>query len=156
MARLDAGTVKVAGLGELRKELKRLDEPSILNELKDANYEVAELVRKEAVTRASSKMEQRAAESLKSARQAARAQLSGGGAKVPYFGGAEFGAMRNQPRTGPSGRVFQGYNQFQPWRGNDSGAGYFLYPAIRDLTEPIVNIYGDWLEKITKKAFPDE
>ena len=156
MARLDADTVKVAGLSELRKELKRLDEATLIDELKDANYEVAELVRKEAVGRASTKMEQRAADSLKSARQAARAQLSGGGAKVPYFGGAEFGAMRNQTRTGPSGRTYQGYNQFQEWRGNGSDAGYFLYPAIRDLSEPIVNIYGDYLEQITKKAFPDE
>jgi hypothetical protein len=158
--RLGANTVKVAGLGELRKELKRLDEPTILDELKDANFEVAELVRREALDRASSRMEIRAAESLKSARQAQRAQLTGGGAKTPFFGGAEFGSDRGKSRI-IAGKTMQSHNrvgwrQFQEWRGNQSDAGYFLYPAIRDLTEPIVNIYGDWLEQITKKAFPDE
>jgi hypothetical protein len=88
-------------------------------------------------------------------RQAARAQVTGGGANAPYFGGAEFGSQRGQRRTGPSGRRFLGHNQFDPWRGNGSSAGYFLYPAIRDNTERIIELYGDEMDRITKKAFPD-
>jgi hypothetical protein len=45
--------------------------------------------------------------------------------------GAEFGADR--------------YTQFLPWRGNKEGAGYFLWPAIRDLGPVIRREYSDAL-----------
>lgn len=43
------------------------------------------------------------------------------GERYPMALGAEFGGQR-RPTT----------QQFQPWRGSGSGAGYFVYPAIRD------------------------
>lgn len=156
MSRLDAGTVKVVGLDEFRKELRKLDDAGIIDGLKDANYEVARIVVAGAQGRASTPMQRGAAASLKPSRQAARAQVTGGGARVPYFGGAEFGAQQNQLRLGPSGRTYRGLNQFSAWRGSDMSAGYFLYPAIRDLTDRIVEIYGDAIEQLTKQAFPDQ
>ena len=154
MGRLKSGTVAVEGLDEFRKALKKLDGDQATEALKDANFRVAELVTREAQGRASTRMEQAAAASLRPSRQAARAQVTGGGASVPFFGGAEFGAGRNQLRNTRRG-VMRGWNQFKPWRGNGSGAGYFLYPAIRDATDNVVEIYGTEIDKIMREAFPD-
>jgi len=152
--RIKSKTVTVEGLDEFRRELRKLDEKGLIDELKDANYDVAKLVVGRAQQNASSRMERSAAASMRPSRQAARAQVTGGGADVPFFGGAEFGAMRNQRRQTPRGTV-TGWNQFQPWRGSGSGAGYFLYPAIRESTDDIVEMYGEAIEKITARAFPD-
>lgn len=60
-----------------------------------------------------------------------------------------------KPRRGPNqtiGNVIWGaefgsgrYAQFQPWRGSGTGAGYFLWPAVRDDHEYIGDEYGDAL-----------
>ncbi len=66
-------------------------------------------------------------------------------------------AQRNQ-RTGErirvTGRVV-GWNQFRPWRGNGANAGYFIFPDIRAHEPEIVETYGDAIDKLTKRAFPD-
>lgn len=151
---LSGESIKVVGLKEFLKELKALDEPGLLQALKDVNYEVAQLVVSEAQGTASGRMESAAAASLKPGRQAAKAVVSGGGAGTPFFGGAEFGANRNQLRRSGT-RTVRGWNQFQPWRGSGSGAGYFLYPAIRATREQVIDMYGDAVEKLAKQAFPD-
>jgi hypothetical protein len=142
MSRKKAGVLAVDGLDELRRELRKLDNAGLTEELKDANKAVADLVVQRAKAKASTRMERRAAESLRSSRQAARAQVVGGSAKVPFFGGAEFGSLR--------------FNQFRPWTGSNSQSGYFLYPAIRESTDDIVDMYGIEIEKISAKAFPDK
>lgn len=142
MTRKKAGVVAVDGLDDLRRELRKLNEAGLIDELKDANKAVADLVVTRAQGKTSTRMERRAAGSLRSSRQAARAQVVGGSAKVPFFGGAEFGALR--------------YRQFRPWTGSNSQSGYFLYPAIRESTDDIVELYGDEIEKISSKAFPDK
>lgn len=141
MARLAGASVKVAGLDELRRELKKLDDKGLTERLKDANYAVASTVVERAKSMVSTRMQASAAQSLKAARQAARAQVSGGGASKPFFGGAEFGSIR--------------YRQFEPWRGSGTGAGYFLYPAIRASIDDILETYGDAIEKLAAEAFPD-
>ena len=71
--------------------------------------------------------------------------------------GAEFGSGRNKLRMLPNeGGDRLGWNQFKPWRGSGQGAGYFLYPAIRDTTPEIVDMYGDAVEQIARKAFPEQ
>lgn len=135
-------SVKVVGLSDLRRELKKLDDSDEFNaELKEVNFEIADTVVGRAKVFASTKLQRRAAQSLKAGRGASRATISGGGAQTPFFGGAEFGSIQ--------------YTQFEPWRGNDRSAGYFLYPTIRNSTDEIVEMYGDALEKITARAFPD-
>lgn len=137
-----AGVVAVAGLDDLRRELRKLDDAGLTDDLKDANKRVADMVVSRAQTNASTPMERRAASSLRSARQAARAVVRGGSAKVPFFGGAEFGSLR--------------FTQFRPWTGSNSQSGYFLYPAIRESTDDIVDMYNDEIMKISAKAFPDK
>jgi hypothetical protein len=51
--------------------------------------------------------------------------------------------------------VVLGWNQFQPWRGNDRGAGYFLYPTIRANVSEIIEMYGDEMERLLADVFPD-
>lgn len=148
-------SVRVAGLDGFREELRKLDDAGLIEELKEANADVAELVVRAARSRASTRMEQRAASTLKARRAQRAAEVSFGGAQAPFAAGAEFGAGQNIVRRSVSGRSFRGYNQFRAWRGNDTGAGYFLYPSIRAETEKIVEMYGDAIEKITTRAFPD-
>ena len=149
-------TVRVEGLDELRRELRRLDDKGLSDRLKDANHKVATIVVRRAQQRAAAlgRMQRRAAETLRPARQAARAVVTLGRASVPFALGAEFGAGQNI-RTAGRNRGRLGLNQFSPWRGNGRNAGYFLWPGIRDAGPEIVETYGDELERITRPAFPD-
>ena len=135
--------VKVEGLDQLRKELKKLDDKGLTDELKDANYDVANYVVQMARARAQgvSKQAARASESLRASRTAARAQVLLGSGRIRFAFGAEFGSTR--------------FKQFPGCRGAGSDAGYFLYPTIRDEIPDIVETYGDAIERITRKAFPD-
>jgi hypothetical protein len=138
----DAVSVKVDGLTDFRKELKKLeDEGQFLSDLKEANFEVASMVVDRARAFASTRQQRKAAESLKAGRGAARATISGGGARYPFFAGAEFGSIQ--------------FTQFPEWRGSSYDAGHFLYPTIRQSSDDIVELYGDAIEKITGRAFPD-
>ena len=149
---MKSGTVAVRGLDEFRRELKKLA-GGATDMLKDANYKVASLVVTGAQSRADTPMRRVAMSTLRASRSASRAQVTGGSG-IEFFGGAEFGAGRNKPRNTRRGTV-RGWNQFSPWRGSGSGAGYALYPFIRSATDEIVDIYGDEMEKISRAAFPD-
>ena len=180
MARLSsADTVRVKGLDELRRELRKLDDKGLTAELKQANFDAAKLVVEGAQGKASNKMERSAASTLTASRAAARAAVNFGGPRAPYAMGAEFGAARNVLRKIPprqvkgkttrdsSGRfvageiksvgsmTMLGWNQFKAHRGSGANAGYFLWPAVRDKTPQIVETYGDAVERIASKAFPN-
>lgn len=151
-----ADTVRVEGLDELRRELRRLDDAGLSDRLKDANQKAAEVVVRRARQRAAAlgRMQQKAADTLRPARQAARAVVTLGRASVPFALGAEFGAGQDIVTAGRN-RGRRGLNQFEPWRGRSRDAGYFLWPGIRDSTAEIVDAYGDEIERITSDAFPD-
>lgn len=149
---LDGESIKIRGLSELRRELAKLDDKTIIDELKDVHYNIAQLGVNAAQAQASSRMEQSAAQSLKPGRQAARAVISFGG---PAFAmGAEFGAGQNVPRTA-GGRRVRGWNQFKPWRGSGEGAGYFLFPGLRSRRDEFVEMEADGMIKVLRHAFPD-
>jgi hypothetical protein len=148
------GHVTVRGLKDLQRELRRLDK-DLPRELGDANQDVARYVVRRATDRARrlGAMQAKAAESLTAARQQRIAAVRFGGARHPEAMGAEFGADRNVPRSTSRG-VVQGWNQFRPWRGSDTRAGYFLFPTIRDDTPQIIELYGELIDRLTRKAFP--
>jgi hypothetical protein len=154
MPTIKGAGVRVEGLDAFRRELRKLGDKGLVDDLKDANFEVASRVVLWAQARTSTRMEQAAAKTLRPSRNQRAAQVTLGGPKAPFAAGAEFGAIRNIPRRTLRGEV-RGWNQFREWRGNGRGAGYFLYPAIRDNTDEIVDTYGDAIEKIAAKAFPD-
>ena len=148
--------IEVTGAREFRRELKKLDHPALTNDLKDVNFRVAEHVRVAAVAKASGqgRMVERAAGTLRASRVATRAALMLGNKATPFAAGAEFGAAQNKLRSTARGPRL-GWNQFEPWRGAGRSAGYFVYPAIRQETTQIVEMYGDEIQRLANKAFPD-
>lgn len=119
MARRRAdGALNVEGLTELSKALRAIDKDTG-KKLRVANKEVASFVADDArsAAQALGGVAAHVAASIKPAAGAGFAGVAGGGAAHPAFGGAEFGSDK--------------YKQFQPWRGNGEGAGYFVYPTIR-------------------------
>lgn len=97
---IKGGSIEVDGLRPFVRELKALDEPALLDELRDANHEVAEFVKARATARARAMggLEARAAATLTARRGQRAAEVSFGGAKFPAAAGSEFGAYRNRLR----------------------------------------------------------
>lgn len=56
-------------------------------------------------------------------------------AAAPNVGGIVFGAHHGRARIGPSGRTFQGYNQFPQWRGEP----YHIWPEVDAMREQIAD-----------------
>lgn len=137
--RIKTGAIQVEGLDELVRAFKKV-EGNLGAELRDTNKKVAEGVADKARGNAASLggVAAHVAPSLKASAGARSAGVAGGGAAFPMFGGAEFGSLR--------------YPQFQPWRGNGSDAGYFLYPAIRDEAPHIEDEYRKALDALIRKA----
>jgi len=135
--------VRMEGFDEARRALKRMEDVDRSREYKAASKEIAELIVREARGNASTRMERRAAQTLQPVALEAGAAVRLGKGFPPALG-AEFGADRNQRRLGrPHGTVapVTGWNQFKPWKGSDTGAGYFMWPAIRANADEIVNRY---------------
>lgn len=128
------------GIKELRTALRKLGTPDQMKELKAANQAAAQIIIDAAQGKASTRLERRAAATLKAANTQQAAIRLGG---IPGALGAEFGAYHDQVRRGPSGVEFLGYNQFKDWAGNDDKAGYFLWPAIREKTPEVLELYAD-------------
>lgn len=150
---MKAGAVRVEGLRELNKALKDIG-PEARAELKSAAQKVANLVAADAKAAASSLggVAAKVAPSI-----SPRAGIGGtagvafGGARFPMAGGAEFGAGHDRMRNRKSGQ-YVGYNQFPQWRGNGSGAGYFLYPTIRRDADRIITEFTTALDEVVKKV----
>lgn len=159
--------IYVKGLDEFRKELRRIEANGGEDGrelLKDANNRVASYVVQQAQRRAAGigRMQARAASALKANRAQARATITASTRDVPWFFGAEFGAKPNitrRPRaaSGWAGAgPWRGYNQFEMWRKPGGGnAGWFLFPTMRAESKNIIEMYGDELDKIARRIFPD-
>lgn len=146
MTRIRTGDVRIEGLRELNKALKELG-PDFPREMRKVNKEVATGVKDHAIRNALGQggVAAHVAPSLKSSAGVNSAAVSLGGAAHPAAGGAEFGGQR-RPTT----------QQFKPWRGSDSNAGYFLYPAIRDDADHIYNDYLEALDDLVHRAGLDK
>ena len=159
-ARRTDATVNVKGLDQFRRELRKIQQEGGadgISLLKEANTRVANYVIAKAQAKAAGvgRMQHKAALSMRAGKQQARATIIGGGAKMPYFFGAEFGAYPGVRRT-RNNRNFVGFNQFERWKRPGNGnAGYFLFPTMRDESRKIIDMYGDELDKIAATAFPD-
>lgn len=130
--------VKVTGLKELNAALKALG-PDVQKELKEANFEVGDMVAGDArsIALGLGGVAAKVAPSIRATKTQAGAAVSFGGAAYPFAGGAEFGSLK--------------YKQFKPWRGNGSDAGYFLYPAIRQDADQIEATYTQRIDEILSK-----
>lgn len=139
--KIKTGTVQVDGLPELSKALKAIG-PDAQKELKVAAKKVATFVASDARSAASSLggVAAKTAPSIKPSGGVSGAGVSMGGPSYPFAGGAEFGSYK--------------YPQFKPWRGNQSDAGYFLYPAIRQDADRIETEFTAAIDDIIKRRFP--
>lgn len=153
--KIRTGDVQVSGLRELNKALKQL--PGDLNkELPKTSKKVAGIVADDAHSNALGLggVAAKVAPSIRAVGGAKSAGVGFGGAAYPMGAGAEFGAGRDAQRTRSSG-TYIGFRQFQPWRGNDRRAGYFVYPSIRSNSDRIVEEYTQAMDDLLKRAFPD-
>lgn len=133
----DAG-IRAEGLAELNRALKAIGKEA-QGELKQANVEVAKYVGGKAQARAASQggVAAKVAPSIDGGGGVAWAGVRFGGSAYPMAGGAEFGSIK--------------YAQFKPWRGSGSGAGYFVYPTIRDEGAEIEQRYTESIDDLIRK-----
>lgn len=128
-------SIRVEGLKEFQRELKKVDTPS----MKDANFKIANFVVDKAKGRASGvgRQQAKAAGTMRASRSGIAARVVGGNG-IDWFNGAEFGSVK--------------YGQFPAHRGQE---GYFLFPTIRDDREAIEEVAMDEFMKVAQKAFPE-
>jgi hypothetical protein len=149
--------IKVSGLKELRKALKQAgdDFPKQVAELNftivsDIVVPAAKEMAAQGFTNiAGHSVHPGAAvvNSIRALRQQKSAVIAFGSAKVPYAAGMEFGSMGGKGKHG--GHT----NQFGQWRGNKDGAGYFIWPVIRNKNAEIIERYVSLMGKLTSMAF---
>lgn len=133
--------IRVDGLKELRRELKAAD-AAFPKQLQKANKAVAELVAEgtRAAFQSMGGSAPKVAPTVKALAQQTRAQVRvGGGSGV----GAEV-AMGNLWGS-------KRFPQFPP----SKPGGYALYETIAAKSDEIVEAYGDALDDLLKRAFPD-
>lgn len=139
--------IAVEGFNELRRELKKLDE-QLPRELGQANKRIASsivvpLAQRKARGRSNPKPGSAVINSIRALGSQSRVQVAMGGERVPQGIGHEFGSVN--------------YHQF-PKRSPRQGRGnrgYFFYPAVRESIPEIRDAYGDMLDALTERAFPE-
>jgi hypothetical protein len=136
--------VKVAGLDDFRRELRRAD-PALKEALKRVHKDLAEWVLEGARARSRKSHVKKAITARGSQRAAELAMLK---SRAEDVFGDEFGSHK--------------YKQFPPWRGNQwtdpkgLRVGYMLHPEIRARSDEISRHYLDMVEKaMAATAFPD-
>lgn len=137
--RIRSGEVQVEGLVELQRALREMG-PEFKKELPKVNKQVATFVAKDAQAAAYGlgSVAAKVAPSVRASAGAGFAGVGFGGPAYPFAGGAEFGALQ--------------YKQFQPWRGNGSDAGYFVYPTIRRDGGRIETEYSEAAEALIQRV----
>lgn len=145
----------VEGVAPVRKAIKELGDPTVTREFKAAGKHITDDI---VIPGARSKaaglgaMYARAATTLRAANVAQGAAVRYG-AGVPWAMGAEFGAAQGQARNTQRGTV-HGWNQFRPWRGSGSDAGYFVWPTIHERDVLIVAAYAAAIDQLGDRLFP--
>lgn len=133
-----ADAIQVQGLRELQRELRALDR-AWPRELRVASKEAADVVAE--ATRASfasrGGVAPKVAPSVKALAQQRSASVRIGGAKYPFAMGSNFGSLK--------------FKQFSPPTRPD----YSLYASIDKKRDEVVEAFGDALDRLTRRAFPD-
>jgi hypothetical protein len=146
-------TIRVEGLRELRRELKKLEDEKVwINELKDANFNAATIVANAAkgLGTGFSAQGARAASTIRAGRAAAKATVKEGNAGTPWAAAVDFGAHHNRPRRTARG-VVMGWNSVpEPQAG-----GRFMYPALDQTRPEVLAAYQKDLDHLLAGAFPD-
>ena len=134
---------EVLGLKQLLRVLSKLPK-DLQNDVRDASQAIATDLAAGAQAAASTPLQTLAASTLKARRDRVPVVASTGTVRKgvlarDIFYGAEFGGQRRKTTL-----------QFMPWRGNSSGAGYFLYPTARARGQRYFEMWGEALDKAFK------
>lgn len=134
--------VEVRGLDQFRKELRALDK-SFGREMGKANKEAADVVAQASRAKASAKggVTAKASPSIVASAAQRVAKVAIGGPRYPYGPGSVTGSKK--------------YPQFGPWQGPDYEDWHAIGPAVRDTEDKFIDVYGDVLEKLASRAFPN-
>jgi hypothetical protein len=136
--------VQVSGLADLRNDLKKLENAAAARQVKNALADAADYVAVRARGKVPSRSG-RAAGSIKGGSTGASAYVKGGGGNVPYYGWLDFGS-RTPKKGNPRSRG--------PWSGSGKGPirGRFIYPAIDENQNKIVELVGNGLNQVIRDA----
>lgn len=144
----------VEGLAQFTRALARAGADGTKQEVKQANFDVADKLTQAAKAKAGglSRQQAAAAQSLRATKTQNYAAVRLGSARKPYALGAEFGSKK----LTRNGRIARG---FKPWRGNQfngwaGGPGYFLHPAIREEGPTLIREYMNHIDRMMSEAFP--
>ena len=147
-----AGFVALDTTG-LKEALAGLDKVERMTAAKDLRREfqvIADAAVAAGRSNANSRMQQAAARTLVPIATSTGAGLRFGAGFGGAFG-AEYGGMRNQRRVVSHFGHYTGWNQFKGWKGSDAGAGYFMWPGIREAVkanlEPLADAVSDIFSK---------
>jgi len=140
---IDGQVVRVSGIKEVRSALRRLGDAEALTEVREALKAGAEIVAAETRKRIPVGTG-RARDSVRATAGGNKAYVNGGKASVPYYGWLDFGT-----RTPMSGRP----RSVGPWAKSGKGPdrGRFIYPALDDTIDQVVDKVGDGLEAFARK-----
>lgn len=147
--------VKVRGLDEFRRELKRIDR-ALGKELRQVHLKVAGLVSGRARAAAPGRTGQ--AIRPRATQKSAFVQV---GSRPGHAIGTFMGAKRRFGWYAAGRYRTSEGRQFEPWIGNQwdpgDGAGgpYHIGPAIDGSIDEVIELYGDEIEELAAKAFPD-
>lgn len=130
------------GLRELRRDFKRAGD-ALPKEIAKVNKRLVAQVfvpaaRANARSRTNPRAGHKVENSIRGLGSQTRAQMAGGGAKVPHYAGHEFGSVR-----------FKQFPPRSPRRGRGN-AGYIMYPAVYDNIEKGRDAYADMLEALLR------
>lgn len=130
--------VEVVGLRDFQRELRGIDK-DFAKELKQASKQAAEIVAGGTYSALISYggSSAKAAPSVKAFGQQRAGLVKIGGSRYPFAMGANFGSNK--------------YKQFR----KPTKPDYALYRTIAAKNDQIIEVYGDALDKVAKKAFPD-
>jgi phage gpG-like protein len=136
--------IRVEGLAELRRALKRVDNLDAGNDLRDGLKHAADVVARDAQGRIPSRTG-RARGSVRATAGGNRAFVVGGKANVPYYGWLDFGGRT--PKTGNARSV-------GPWAGAGGGPseGRFIYPALDARERQVTEAIADSVSKALRQA----
>lgn len=136
--------IKVYGLAELRRALRRSEQMETLGDLRDGLKRAADVVAQDAKGRVQSRTG-RARDSLRATAGGNTAYVVGGKANVPYYGWLDFG-VRTPAIGNPRSRG--------PWAGTGPGPdkGRFIYAAIDDNERRIAELVADAVDNALRSA----
>ena len=151
------GALRIEGLDDFRRTLAAANaalpkELAAENQRVGINYFLPE-ARSRAQSRSNPRPGHQVIDSIRANKVQSGVVVSMGRNSVPWAVGHEFGSSQRRSTGKPHGHTTQfPVRSGKFGRGN---AGYFFYPAVRATAGKIRDAYGDVLDRLMKRAFPD-